>query len=261
VRRRPVHRALGIWLQEISTLNFFSDGFLLSCDRGAPAQGQCSRGKQDKDVIHVRSSIVLTHSVCHNWCVALAGSVVDRSPRDVGQRCSHWREHGEAEAWWDADRRDSFRRSELPYFNGSQGKMDASGFCVANALYDPLFVMSANGKVALPMLALSATRTPITRSGPSPFARASTSPTAMHSTPTFVWPTGWPPTRPHGRTGDQANHHVSDEVDDYTVAYNMVIPFSAFPISLAEQQIAYMAHPSSFVPTYPAIRSVRARSW
>ena len=42
-------------------------------------------------------------------------------------------------------------------FNGSQGKMDASGFCVANALYDPLFVMSANGKVTLPMLALSAT--------------------------------------------------------------------------------------------------------
>jgi peptide/nickel transport system substrate-binding protein len=42
-------------------------------------------------------------------------------------------------------------------FNGSQGKLDASGFCVANALYDPLFVMSANGKVALPMLALSAT--------------------------------------------------------------------------------------------------------
>ena len=30
----------------------------------------------------------------------------------------------------------------------------------------------------------------------------------------------------------------------------MVIPFSTFPISLAEQQIAYMAHPSSFVSTY-----------
>jgi ABC-type transport system substrate-binding protein len=34
------------------------------------------------------------------------------------------------------------------------------------------------------------------------------------------------------------------------VKYNLVIPFSAFPISLAEQQIAYMAHPDSFVPTY-----------
>src|SRR5580658_11314063 len=42
-------------------------------------------------------------------------------------------------------------------FNGSSGKLDASGFCVANALYDPLFVMSADGKTALPMLALSAT--------------------------------------------------------------------------------------------------------
>ena len=42
-------------------------------------------------------------------------------------------------------------------FNGSSGKLDDSGFCVANALYDPLFVMSADGKLALPMLALSAT--------------------------------------------------------------------------------------------------------
>src|ERR1700722_9927530 len=41
-------------------------------------------------------------------------------------------------------------------FNGSSGKLDDSGFCVANALYDPLFVMSANGKTALPMLAVSA---------------------------------------------------------------------------------------------------------
>ena len=29
-----------------------------------------------------------------------------------------------------------------------KARLDASGFCVANALYDPLFVMSANGKVA-----------------------------------------------------------------------------------------------------------------
>ncbi|HVA70836.1 MAG TPA: ABC transporter substrate-binding protein, partial [Acidimicrobiales bacterium] len=39
-------------------------------------------------------------------------------------------------------------------------------------------------------------------------------------------------------------------VDAYTVAYNLVIPFSAFPISIAEQQISYMAHPSSFSPTF-----------
>src|ERR1700728_794404 len=45
-------------------------------------------------------------------------------------------------------------------FNGAEGKLDAWGFCVANALYDPLFVMSANGKTALPMLALSATPNP-----------------------------------------------------------------------------------------------------
>jgi ABC-type transport system substrate-binding protein len=39
-------------------------------------------------------------------------------------------------------------------------------------------------------------------------------------------------------------------VDTYTVAYNLIIPYSTFPTFLAEQQIAYMAHPSSFVPTY-----------
>ncbi len=41
-------------------------------------------------------------------------------------------------------------------FNGPSGKFDDSGFCVANALYDPLFVMSADGKSVLPMLAVSA---------------------------------------------------------------------------------------------------------
>ena len=40
-------------------------------------------------------------------------------------------------------------------FNGSQGKMDASGFCVANALYDPLFVMAFNGTWLWPWQALS----------------------------------------------------------------------------------------------------------
>jgi len=136
-------------------------------------------------------------------------------------------------------------------FNGSQGKMDASGFCVANALYDPLFVMSANGKSALPMLALSAThnanytvwtitlRQGVTFTNGDPFNAdiVVKNYTAAAADPTV------------GLAIQPLIHSVT-KVDNYTVAYNMAIPFSSFPISLAEQQTAYMAHPSSFSPSY-----------
>jgi len=136
-------------------------------------------------------------------------------------------------------------------FNGSQGKMDASGFCVANALYDPLFVMSKDGKTALPMLALSAT----------PNSNYTTWTIALRQGVTFT-------------NGDPfnadivvANYNAAaadptvglaiqpiiqsvTKVDEYTVAYNLVLPFSTYPVSLAEQQTCYMAHPSSFVSTF-----------
>jgi ABC-type transport system substrate-binding protein len=136
-------------------------------------------------------------------------------------------------------------------FNGSQGKMDASGFCVANALYDPLFVMSKNGKTALPMLALSATpsanytvwtvklRQGVTFSNGDPFNATVcvANYTAANADPTV---------------GLAIKPIIASVkmVDAYTVDYNLVIPFSAFPISLAEPQTAYMAHPSSFSPTF-----------
>jgi ABC-type transport system substrate-binding protein len=136
-------------------------------------------------------------------------------------------------------------------FNGSQGKLDASGFCVANALYDPLFVMSLNGKVPLPMLALSATHNAnytvwtiklrqgvnFTNGDAFDAAIVVANYTAASKDPTV------------GLAIQPIISSVT-QVDDYTVAYNMAIPFSTFPISLSEQQIAYMAHPSSFVPTY-----------
>lgn len=136
-------------------------------------------------------------------------------------------------------------------FNGSQGKMDASGFCVANALYDPLFVLSLNGKVALGMLAVSATpntdytvwtiklRQGVNFTNGDPF---NATVCVQNYTAAAADPT----------VGLAIQPIISSVtmVDEYTVAYNMVIPFAAWPISLAEQQIAYMAHPSSFVPTY-----------
>ncbi len=136
-------------------------------------------------------------------------------------------------------------------FNGSQGSLDQSGFCVANALYDPLFVMSLNGRVALPMLALSATHNAdytvwtialrqgikFTNGDPFNATVCVANYTAANADPTV----------------GLAIHPIIASVtmvDAYTVAYNMVIPFSTFPISLAEQQISYMAHPSSFVSTF-----------
>jgi ABC-type transport system substrate-binding protein len=136
-------------------------------------------------------------------------------------------------------------------FNGSDGKLDASGFCVANALYDPLFIMSANGKTALPMLALSATpnsdytkwtiklRSGVKFHNGAPFNAAAV--VANY-------------------TAAAANTTVGlaiapiiasvTEVNETTVAYNMVIPFASFPISLANQQIAYMAAPTALGSNY-----------
>ncbi len=136
-------------------------------------------------------------------------------------------------------------------FNGSQGKMDASGFCVANALYDPLFVMSANGKTALPMLALSATpnsnytvwtialRQGVSFTNGDPF-----------NADTVV--ANWAAAAAAPTVGLAIRQIIAKvvKVSNYTVQYVMVIPFSTFPSSLAEQQIAYMAHPSSFSSTF-----------
>jgi ABC-type transport system substrate-binding protein len=136
-------------------------------------------------------------------------------------------------------------------FNGSQGKMDASGFCVANALYDPLFVMAYNGTSWLPMLALSATpnsnytvwtiklRHGVKFTNGDPFNAdiVVANYTAAAADPTV------------GLAIQPIIKSVT-KVDDYTVDYNMVIPFSTYPTNLAEQQIAYMAHPSSMVAGY-----------
>jgi ABC-type transport system substrate-binding protein len=193
----------------------------------------------------------LTHSAATIGGVAMAGTIVDdllatsASAAAIGVNNGKPKRGGTLTVG---------TLSDVPnyhIFNGSQGKLDASGFCVANALYDPLFVMSANGKVALPMLALSAShnanytvwtitlRQGVTFTNGDPFNAdiVVANYTAANADPTV------------GLAIKPIIASVT-KVSAYTVQYNMVIPFSAFPISLAEQQIAYMAHPSSFVPTY-----------
>jgi ABC-type transport system substrate-binding protein len=136
-------------------------------------------------------------------------------------------------------------------FNGSSGKLDDSGFCVANALYDPLFVMSADGKRALPMLAVSA----------KPSADFTVWTIALRHGVQFHDGTNFDASVVVANyTAAAANATVGlaiapiiasvTEVNSYTVEYKMVVPFAAFPISLSEQQIAYMAAPSALGNTY-----------
>jgi ABC-type transport system substrate-binding protein len=192
----------------------------------------------------------LTHSAATIGGVAMAGTVVDSllasvAGATVGVNIGKPKRGGTLTVG---------TLSDVPnyhIFNGSQGKMDASAFCVANALYDPLFVMSKNGKTALPMLALSATpnanytvwtiklRQGVTFSNGDPFNATVcvANYTAANADPTV------------GLAIKPIIKSVT-LVDANTVDYNLVIPFSAFPISLAEPQTSYMAHPSSFSPTY-----------
>jgi ABC-type transport system substrate-binding protein len=136
-------------------------------------------------------------------------------------------------------------------FNGSSGKLDDSGFCVANALYDPLFVMSTNGKTALPMLALSA----------KPNADYTVWTVALRHGVVFHDGTPFNAAAVVANyTAAAANATVGlaiqpiiasvKALNAYTVEYNMVVPFAAFPISLSEQQIAYMAAPSALGNSY-----------
>jgi ABC-type transport system substrate-binding protein len=136
-------------------------------------------------------------------------------------------------------------------FNGSQGKMDASGFCVANAVFDPLFVMGVNGTAWLPMLALSATPNANYTQWTIPLRQN----VKFHNGDPFnaqVVVQNYNAAAADPTVGLAIRPIIASVVatGPYEVVYHMVVPFSTYPINLAEQQIAYMAHPSSFSPTY-----------
>jgi ABC-type transport system substrate-binding protein len=194
----------------------------------------------------------LTHSAATIGGVALAGSVVDdllatsaSAAAAIGVNKGTPKRGGTLTVG---------TLSDVPnyhIFNGAQGKLDASGFCVANALYDPLFVMSANGKVALPMLALSAT----------PNASYTAWTIALRQGVSFtngdafnadIVVANWVAANADPTVGLAIKPIITSvtKINEATVSYNLVIPYSTFPIFLAEQQIGFMAHPDSFVPTY-----------
>jgi ABC-type transport system substrate-binding protein len=137
-------------------------------------------------------------------------------------------------------------------FNGAQGKMDQSGFCVANALYDALFVSAASGKGWLPMLALSAT----------PNKNYTVWTVALRHGVTFtngdafnaaIVVANYQAAAADTTVGLAIQPIIKSCVasDAYTVVYTLQISYSSFPYgALCEQQTCYMAHPSSFSSTF-----------
>jgi ABC-type transport system substrate-binding protein len=138
--------------------------------------------------------------------------------------------------------------SEIPSkmkFSGASGKMDSNGFCVANAVYDPLFLTSADGKSVLPNLALSAT----------PDASFKEWTITLRQGVTF-----------HNGDAFNADNVVANynaahanltvglaigpliagvtKVSAYVVKYTTVMKWTSFPFQLSEQQISFMAHGS-----------------
>jgi len=130
--------------------------------------------------------------------------------------------------------------------------MDSAAFCVANAVYDPLFRASADGSTWLPNLALSAV------------------PNAAKNEWTITLRQGvhyYNSSAPNGDGGEftaddvvgnyagsVANFTVGlaikplikscVKVSKYQVKYTTMMPWTTFPFQLSEQQISYMAHSS-----------------
>jgi ABC-type transport system substrate-binding protein len=135
-------------------------------------------------------------------------------------------------------------------FTGAGGKMDAAAFCIANAIYDSLFVSSSDGLSWLPNLATVAT------------------PNATY--------TKWLITLRQGVKFHDGTDFNADDVianytaaknnatvglaiqplikgvtkkSDYSVEYETMFPWTTFPFQLAEQQIGYMAQGSKLRTT------------
>ena len=135
-------------------------------------------------------------------------------------------------------------------FTGAGGKMDAAAFCIANAIYDSLFVSSSDGLSWLPNLAISAT------------------PDAAYKKWLITLRQG---VKFHDGTDFNADDVVANytaaknnltvglaiaplikgvtKKSDYTVEYETMFPWTTFPFQLAEQQIGYMAQGSKLSTT------------
>jgi len=129
-------------------------------------------------------------------------------------------------------------------FSGSKGKLDAAGFCVANAVYDPLFLASADGKTWLPNLALSATPDSTKKQWTITLRQGVT----FHNGDDFnadIVVANYNAAHADLTVGLAIKPLIEScvKVSTYVVKYTTVMPWTTFPFQLSEQQISFMAHP------------------
>jgi len=190
----------------------------------------------------------LTHSAAAAGGIAMAGTIVDSlvsaASADVvtnaGSIPTSGQKGGEMTVGIPAE------QPSRTTFTGAGGKMDASAFCIANAIYDSLFVSSSDGLSWLPNLATAAT------------------PDSTFKQWTITLRTGV-------KFHDGSDFNADDVIGNYNaqkanatvglaigplissvtkidathVKYTVPFAWTTFPFQLAEQQISFMAHSSS----------------
>jgi ABC-type transport system substrate-binding protein len=131
------------------------------------------------------------------------------------------------------------------HFSGSQGKMDSNGFCVANAVYDPLFLSSADAKTWLPHLAISAVPDSTKKEWTITLRQGVT----FHNGDAFNADNvvaNYTAAAADTTVGLAISPLIAScvKVSTYVVKYTTKMPWTTFPFQLAEQQISFMAHGS-----------------
>jgi ABC-type transport system substrate-binding protein len=131
------------------------------------------------------------------------------------------------------------------HFSGAQGAMDSNNFCVANAVYDPLFLSSSDGKSWLPHLALSAVPDSTKKQWTITLRRGVT----FHNGDAFNADNvvaNYNSAHANSTVGAAIDPLIAGcvKVSEYVVKYTTKMAWTTFPFQLAEQQIAFMAHGS-----------------
>ncbi len=188
----------------------------------------------------------LTHSAATVGGIAMAGSVVDGMLAGVAGAATGVAK-GKPKLGGILTVGTAVRRAELPHIQRFIGQIGRLGLlCRQRPLRPALRDVRTMARRGCPCWRSRPSRARTSRSGRSRCVTACSFTTARTLTPRSSWrtTTPLPPTRRSGLAIQPIIASVK-EINSYTVEYTMVVPFAAFPITLSEQQIAYMAAPSA----------------